>query len=553
MIEEREYTDDYYEERGYRGNQNIRPKGQKQEWTEWQIVEFIKCSKDPIYFIKNYVKIVHVDHGIIPFELWDFQEQMIDKVINNRFSIHLFPRQSGKSTTIASYMLHYVLFNANKLCAILANKADSAREILGRIQESYENLPFWLKMGVEDWNKGSFTLENGSKIIAAATSSSAIRGKSCNIILLDEYAFVPKNIADQFYRSVYPVISSGTTTKLIMVSTPFGMNHFYKIWNEATQNINGFAYHRVFWNQIPGRDAKWKEETIKKIGEEAFRQEFEGEFLGSAGTLISPEKLKSLSYRKPTFEDIEGLKMYAPPERGHHYFVLVDTSEGLGQDYHVITVVDITKYPYNQALVFRNPHLDPLLLPDVIFSLGTKYNEARVLIELNSMGQQVATILRDELEYENIMTVIPSGRLGQVLGGGHSSKVQHGVKMTKQVKRVGCQSLKTLIENDKLIINDFDTYSELTTFVRNKGSYEAESGSNDDTVMALVLLGWAVTQKYFKEDVEQELRKNINRDSLVNIDEMMLPFGFMDDGTDVSKDRKHYDYDVEFVSSSFFD
>jgi hypothetical protein len=327
-------------------------------------------------------------------------------------------------------MLHYVLFNSNKLCAILANKADSAREILGRIQESYENLPFWMKMGVEDWNKGSFTLENGSKIIAAATSSSAIRGKSCNIILLDEYAFVPKNIADQFYRSVFPVISSGTTTKIIMVSTPFGMNHFYKMWNEAVQGINGFVYHRVFWNQIPGRDEKWRKDTINKIGEEAFRQEFEGEFIGSAGTLIAPDVLKTLTYKKAFFEDAEGLKIYEVPQKDSRYIALVDTSEGLGQDYHVINIINISTYPYNQVAVYRNAVLDPMLLPDVIFSLVTKYNGAYVLAELNSMGQQTVNILKDDLEYENIMTVIPSGRLGQILGGGHSSKVQFGLKMS---------------------------------------------------------------------------------------------------------------------------
>lgn len=376
---------------------------------------------------------------------------------------------------------------------------------------------------------------------------------NCNIILLDEYAFVPKNIADQFYRSVYPVISSGTTTKLIMVSTPFGMNHFYKMWNEAVQGINGFAFHRVFWNQIPGRDDKWRVDTINKIGAESFRQEFEGEFIGSAGTLIAPDVLKSLTYIKPYYEDIDGLKIYVAPKPKRVYMLSVDTSEGLGLDSHAVNIIDITEYPYVQVCTFRNNMLDPMLLPDVVFSLATKYNNAYVIIELNSMGTDVAKVLKDELEYENMLYVVQSGRKGQVLTGGSSSKIQNGLKMTKQSKRVGCQSLKTLIENQKLIINDFDTYSELTTFVRAKDSYEAEAGANDDTVMSLVVFAWVVNQKYFKEEMEQDIRKNINRQTVLNIDENLLPFGVFDDGIEETHVRQRVDYDTEFVSSSFFD
>jgi hypothetical protein len=496
---------------------------------------------------------------VISFSSLGYEENMFDVTVEN--DNHRFYSNdvlSHNSTTVASYMLHYVLFNPNKLCAILANKVDSAIEILGRIQESYENLPFWLKMGVIDWNKKSVTFENGSRIIAAATSSSAIRGKSANLILLDEYAFVPKNIADQFYRSVFPVISSGTTTKLVVVSTPFGMNHFYKLWNEAVQGINGFVYHRVFWNQIPGRDEAWKKSTITKMGSiEAFKQEFEGEFIGSAGTLISGEKLKVLTYMPPIFEDPDGLKLYKPVSREAKYMLSVDTSEGLGLDFHSIQIINISEYPYEQVGVYRNPYLDPLLLPDIIFALANKFNEAYVIFELNSMGAQVAEILYSDLEYENILTVTSSGRKGQVLGGGFGGeRSQMGLKMSKASKRVGTSSLKTLIENDQLIINDFDTYSELTTFVRNKGSYEAEEGCNDDTVMSLVVFAWVITQKYFKEDMEQDIRMNINRSAVDHYDDKLVPFGIIDDGIDEeykTSQRTPLTYDTEFVSSSFFD
>lgn len=538
------------EERGYRGNQNIRPKGHKQQWTEEQIFEFVKCSKDPIYFIKTYVKIVHVDKGIIPFDLWDFQEEFLDILHENRRIIGLWARQQGKSTSIAAYMLHYVLFNPNKFCAILANKADSAREILGRIQLAYELLPFWLKQGVIDWNKGSFSLENGSKIVAAATSSSAIRGRSISFLLLDEFAFVPKNMADEFFRSVYPTISSGTESKIAIISTPYGMNHYYKLWTEAEKKKNDYVAHFADYRRVPGRDEAWRIETIRNIGEEAFRQEFECNFLGSAGTLISPQKLGSMTYMDPIFQDDDGLKIYYKPEKDHSYMLTVDVSEGLGQDYHSINVIDITEYPYQQVAVFRNQFLDTVLLPDVIYSLGEKYNEAYVLIEINSIGSTVADILFTDLEYENLMFCTMSGRLGQVLGGGNG-KAQFGMKMTKQSKRIGCSLLKTLIENDQLIINDYDTYSELTTFVRNKASYEAEVGANDDLVMGLVSFSWATGQQHFKEDMEQDIRDNINRKVVNDIEANLVPFGIIDDGT-MYRDPYDTFMNTEIVHGGFF-
>jgi hypothetical protein len=516
----------------YRGNKNLRKAGVQQEWTKEEIVEYARCSSDPIYFIKKYIKIVSLDDGVIPFELWDFQERLIDDIHNNRFVIGMWPRQSGKSTTIASYMLHYILFNANKTCAILANKASGAREILSRVQMAYELLPYWLKMGVDDdWNKGSMSLENGSRIVAAATSSSAIRGMTVNFVLLDEFAFVPFNMAEDFFRSVYPTISSGKSSKIIIISTPYGMNHFYKIWNEAKNDKNGYVPNRAFWNDVPNRDEEWKKETIRNIGEEAFNQEFDCEFMGSAGTLIDGAKLSVMTYQTPIKENNDGLRMYFEPEEDHSYIMTVDTSEGLDQDYHALSIFDISVTPYQQVLTFRSNSLNYLLLPDLIHSLGTKYNEAYVLLELNSMGNEVANLLYMDLEYENIMMVtMTGGRAGQVLGDGHKGRTQFGLKTTAQSKRVSCALLKTLIETDQLIVNDFNTYQEFTTFVRNKNSYEAEEGHNDDLVTTCRLFAWIIGQEYFKEEMEKDIRMNISRNQLSSIDDMMMPFGVYDDG-----------------------
>jgi hypothetical protein len=517
---------------GYRGNKNLRRSGIRQKWTKKQLLEYKKCFDDPVYFIKKYVKIVHVDKGIIPFELWDFQIKLIEDLHNNRFIAGLWPRQSGKSTTIAAYMLHFVLFNGNKKCAILANKAAGAREILGRIQMAYELLPFWMKMGILDWNKGNLNLENGSSIIAAATSSSAIRGTSLSFLLLDEFAFVPKNMAEDFFRSVYPTISSGKDSKIAIISTPFGMNHYYKMWNEAVSGTNGYVANRALWSNVPGRDKAWKALTIKNIGEEAFNQEFECEFLGSSGTLISTSKLQSMPYMTPIFQDNDGFKMYYPPEPGRSYLMTVDTAEGLGLDSHGISVFDVTETPYQQVATYKNSFLDPLLLPDMALTIAEKYNRAFVLVELNHLGPEVANTLYMDLEYENMMFTTMNGRNGQVLGGGFSGKTQFGLKTTSQSKRISCSLTKTLIENDQLIINDFDTYSEFTTFIRSKNSYNAEEGCNDDMVTTVRLFAWITGQRYFKEEMEQDLRTNLNRQSIDRMEEMLVPFGIIDDGLD---------------------
>lgn len=526
----------YNNETAFRGNTNLKAVGEQIQWTPAMVKEYQKCINDPIYFIKKHVKIVHVDKGIVPFDLYDFQEEIVETVHKNRFVVGLLPRQQGKSSTIAAYFLHFLLFNENKTAAILANKASGAREILSRVQLAYELLPKFLQQGIVEWNKGSIVLENGSRIIASATSSSAIRGMSLSAILLDEYAFVPKNIADEFLRSVYPAISSGKETKIIAISTPYGLNHFYKLWKDSQENRNGYVPVTAHWSQLPGRDEKWKQETIGNIGEEAFSQEYEVEFQGSSNTLISISVLKSLTFSNPI--KIQGsYKQYYKPIRGNHYVATVDTSHGLGMDYSAISVFDITTIPYRQVAVFKDNHIDPLFFPDIIFQICNDYNEADVLMELNEIGMQVACILRDDLMYENILSTIVSGVKGQHIGAGFSGKSQPGVKTTKKVKRIGCSNLKSMIEKDILIIEDFDTVAELSTFSRSKSSYEAEEGYHDDMIATLFLFAWLCLEPYFKDLTDQDVREKLNSIMRKQIEDDVLPFGFINGDTYEDEDN----------------
>jgi hypothetical protein len=475
------------------------------------------------------MKIVNVDKGLVPFDMWNFQEDMVKTFHENRFSICKMPRQVGKTTTSAGYMLWCVLFQENFNIAILANKGSLAREILGRIQYAYEYLPLWLQQGIKVWNKGNIELENGSKINAYATSAAGVRGGSYNLIFLDEFAFVPKNMADDFFTSTYPVISSGKTTKVIIVSTPFGLNHFYKMWVDASEGRSTYKPLEIHWSMVPGRDEAWKEETIRNTSEEQFRQEFETEFIGSSATLVSGTKLRSLAFRNPV-ESEEGLDIYDKPKPGRLYICTVDCAEGVGLDYQTITVIDVTEVPYRQVAKYRNNKLPLLFFPTIIYSLANRYNEAFVLIETNNVGQQVVDILHYDLEYENVYKIDHHHIKGQTISGGFRKASSFGIKTTKTVKKIGCANLKTLIESDKLLIVDFDTIAELNTFVRVRDTYMAEEGNNDDLAMGLVLFAWLTAQSYFKDSTNVDIRKVLLQEENMLGEEELTPVGFIDDG-----------------------
>ena len=532
----------------YRDNPLLKKAGVQVQYTQEQVDEYIKCKNDPIYFAKNYIKIVNVDEGLIKFKMWDFQEQMLQLFQNNRFVITKCPRQVGKTTTTVAYLLHATIFEDNQNCAVLANKGSLARDILAKYQLAYENLPTWLQQGVVTWNKGNVELENGSKIIAASTSSSAIRGGSFNIVFLDEFAFVPNNIANDFFNSVYPVISSGKKTKIIIVSTPNGMNLFYKLWMDAQNKKNNYVSFEIHWSMVPGRDAAWREETIRNTSERQFAQEFETEFLGSTNTLISGTKLQQLAYNEPIITH-DLMRIYEHPIKedednnlkDHLYAIVVDVSEGRNLDCSAFSIIDISQTPYKQVAIYNSSAISPILFPTVIYNAAKLYNDAYILIEINN-NPQIADVIHQDFEYENLLKVYTGNKKPQQLSAGFARGVQMGLKMSPQVKKIGCANLKTLIESDKLLISDFDTYSQLTTFVADKNSFAAEEGTNDDLVMGLVIFAWLSTQKYFKEIVNHDLRKQIQLENMNQLDEELLPPPIMNDGLD--NDFDVWDNDV---------
>ena len=514
----------------YLGNPNLKKANVTQEWTKQEVEEYAKCMKDPLYFIQEYIKIVSLDEGLVPFKLYDFQKEMVGTFHNNRFTICKLPRQSGKSTTIIAYLLHYVLFNPSVNVAILANKAATARDLLGRLQLAYEHLPGWLQQGVMSWNKGSLELENGSKILASSTSASAVRGGSYNIIFLDEFAYVPSNVAEQFFSSVYPTISSGKTTKVMIVSTPHGMNMFYKLWSDAENERNSYIPIEVHWSEVPGRDDAWKAETIKNTSESQFNTEFECEFLGSIDTLISPTKLRVLAYKSP-IQSNAGLELYDKPKEGHTYVLTADVSRGTSNDYSAFLVFDVTEMPFRIVAKFRDNEIKPMLFPAKIYDVARAYNQAFVLIEVNDIGEQVATAMQFDLEYDNLIMASMRGRAGQVLGGGFSGgRAQLGVRTTKAVKRIGCSNLKQLIEDDKLIIEDLEIISELSTFIVKGSSFEADDGCTDDLVACMFIFAWATDQTYFKELTDMDIRSTMMREQQDALEQDMAPFGFVVNG-----------------------
>lgn len=530
----------------YNANPQLKSAGVPIEYTQDQLQEYAKCKRDPIYFIKTYVKIISLDHGLVPFTLYDYQVRFIESMHNNRRCIGMFPRQHGKTTTVAAYLAWYLIFNDAKTVAILANKAAAAREIMSRLQLMVENLPKWLQQGVVEWNKGSIAFENDSKAFTAATSSSGIRGKSVNFLYVDEAAIIPNTVADEFFTATYPTISAGKTTKIVLTSTPLGLNHFWKFWAEAEAGTNGFIPVRVEYTEHPEHDEKWANEQLQLLGELKYRQEVLMDFLGSAATLIRPDAIQKMAVLKPIY-DKDGMTIYFPPEKGRlkegsenewevkpaSYVITVDTASGVGGDASSFSIIRVDQLPYVQVARYANNKISPLLYPNVIHKLALEYNEAWVLIEINK-SEQVPYILHHELEYENIIYVRRDSK-GQVVSAGFSGqgKTQFGVMTDKKTKRMGCTMFKTLVEEGKLAIHDPLTISEISTFIEdNKGSYSADDGYHDDTVMTLVLFGWLTGNAYFKELTDVDIRTNIYKLRMDSIEQEVLPVGFRVDGNE---------------------
>jgi hypothetical protein len=532
--------------KGYNNNPNLPKEDYRHAFTQAEIDEFVKCANDPVYFAITYMRIINVDHGLMPFRMWDFQQDMLRTFHENRFSICKLPRQVGKTTTSVAFLLHYILFNENVNIAILANKSATAREIMGRLQLAFEYLPRFLQQGVKEWNKGSIELANGSRAVADSTSGSSVRGRSFNVIFLDEFAFVPNNIAEAFFMSTYPTISSGKTTKVIIVSTPNGLNLFYRMWTEAIEKRSDYMPIEIHWSMVPGRDEEWKEQTIRNTSPDQFRQEFECEFIGSTNTLIHPVKLRSLVWHHPIRKD-GFLDIYKDPEPGRTYTMTVDVAEGQNLDYSTFSVIDVTEIPYRLVAKYRNNKISPFLFPTVIVQTAKIYNDAFVLVEINSIGLQVSDIIHFELAYENLIKIEMKGKQGQQQTPGFKKKIAYGLKTSNQSKMIGCTNLKTLIESDKLIINDADMITELTTFSADKKTFKAEEGNNDDLAMTLVHFGWLTAQRYFKENINNDIRQVLQKEQFDLMDTDITPLPIIDDGV------TNPDYEVDEFGNVWFE
>ena len=526
---------------GYNGNSSLKRIGIDFSYSEEQVLEIAKCVKDPIYFIDNYCYIVTLDHGIQPFKLYDCQKTKIKLIHDNRKVILMEGRQQGKTTSAAAYILWYTLFQDNKSVAVLANKSATAREIMSRYQLMFEYLPPWMQQGIKTWNKGDIELEYGSIVFTSATTAAGIRGKSVNLLYIDEAAIIPNTVADAFFTAVYPVISAGQTTKILITSTPLGYNHFWKFWNDAINKNNDFVPMYIPYWEIPGRDEKWALEQKRQLGDLKYNQEVLCKFLGSSLTLINSDTIEYMT-TCPTVYSKDGLDLYEYPINGqrdedeklvtkpHTYVIVADTAKGVGGDYSAFVIVDITEVPYKLVGKFRDNKIAPMLYPTVIHKIAKDYNNAYVLIEVNS-SEQVAHIMHNELEYDNIIFVNRDTKKGQVVSGGFGGgKTQLGVQTDKRVKRIGCFTFKALVEEKKLLIMDADTISEISTFIQVRDSYAADDGYHDDLVMPLVLFSWLTTNSYFKELNNVNIREAMYQDRIKQIEEDVIPFGFIQNG-----------------------
>jgi hypothetical protein len=534
----------------YLGNSRLKQIGYNIDYAPEQILEIQRCSEDPIYFIETYCKIVSLDHGLVPFKLYECQKRKVKTILENRKVILMEGRQQGKTITSAACILWYTLFSDNKTVAILANKAAAAREVMSRYQGMYENLPIWIQQGIREWNKGSIELENGSKVFTAATAASGIRGKSVNWLYIDEAAIIPNNVAEEFFTSTYPTIMAGETTKVLLSSTPLGYNHFWKFWNDSEQGINDFVNLFIPYTEIPGRDERWAAEQKGILGDVKFAQEVLCSFLGSSYTLLDADTLSKMSPRQAIYSR-EGLDVLEEPIRaikddagkitqaGHVYAIVVDTSRGVEGDYSAFVVIDISANPYTVVAKYRDNKIAPLLYPTMIYNVAKMYNNAWTLVEINDNGQQIADILHHELEYEQILYV-NRGKNGQVVSGGFGGgSSANGVRTDKKIKRVGCSQLKTLIETQRMVVFDRDIISEFSTFIESKGSYAADEGYHDDLVMPLVLFGWLTTNPYFKELTDVNLRETIFETQINRIEEELTPFGFIEDGRENTEPEQY--------------
>ena len=504
---------------GYLGNNLIKRAGVETQYTEEQLIEYQKCSSDPCHFIENYCQIISLDEGLVPFKLRGYQDKLINHFNDNRFSVILAARQSGKSITSCAYLLWYLLFTPEVTTAILANKGAIAREMVSRIVTMLETVPFFLQPGVKILNKGNIEFGNDSKLVAAATSSSSIRGMSINMLYLDEFAFVED--AETFYTATYPVVTSGKDSKVIITSTANGVgNMFHKIYESAVHGQSEYRSFTIGWKDVPGRDEEWKKQTIANTSEAQFEQEYGNSFLGTGNTLINADTLLGMRALDGEWKK-DGLTVYESPKEDHNYVVTVDVSQGRGFDYSTFSIFDVSQRPFKQVCTYRDNMISPMLFPDLINKYCSRYNEALVIIENNAEGSMVATQLHYDIEYPNVF----------VQGMTHAKDI--GITMSRKIKRVGCSTLKELLEENRLSVVDRATITELMTFVNKGSSFEADKGYHDDMVMNCVLFSWFVTTEFFTHLTDTAVKDLLYAEQQKMIEDDMLPAGVFGDQGEV--------------------
>jgi len=512
---------------GYLGNNLIKRAGVETKYTKDQIEEYQRCSQDPTHFIEKYTQIISLDEGLVPFKLRGYQEKLINHFNDNRFSVVLAARQSGKSITSCAYLLWYLLFTPEVTVAILANKGAIAREMVARIVTMLETVPFFLQPGVKILNKGNIEFGNDSKLVAAATSSSSIRGMSINMLYLDEFAFVED--AETFYTATYPVVTSGKDSKVIITSTANGVgNMFHKIYESAVHGNSEYNSFLINWFDVPGRDEEWKKQTIANTSDAQFEQEYGNSFLGTGNTLINADTLLGMRAIDPDWKK-EGVSVYQRPIAGHTYITTVDVSQGRGIDYSTFSIFDVTSKPFKQVCTFRDNMISPMLFPDLINKYCRPYNESLVIIENNAEGSMVATQLHYDIEYPNVFVQ------------GMTKATDIGITMSRKIKRVGCSTLKELMEENRMTVCDRPTITEMMTFVNKGNSFEADRGYHDDMVMNCVLFSWFVTTDYFTNLTDTAVKDLLYAEQQKMIEDDMLPAGIFglqeeEEGSFVDKD-----------------
>lgn len=483
------------------------------ELTLDQEIEYMKCSMDSVYFAKNYYKITSIDKGFMLFEPFEYQEELLEAFSEHRFVIDMQCRQSGKTTCVGAFLLWYMTFHEHKEIFVLANKEKQAIEILTRVRKALLDMPFFLSPGVVKYGSTEVEFDNGSKIVAYATSSDSIRGRAAALLYIDEVAFIENDM--DFWESTFPAVSQSETSKVIMTSTPKGQRGlFYKTWMEAEPDEDGMdnGFHRVLvsWERVPTyvKDPMWSQKQIKKLGEARFKQEFGCSFKGSVGSLVSSTTIENMVSKSPKIEMDEWTKIYHKYIQGNKYIAVADVGGGVGIDYSVCRVMDVTTYPYKTAALYRNNEISPMLFPHVIVSMCEAYGECYVLPEINNdMGGQAITVLYYDLEYEYVLKTGSDKQKGTGTKiGGKGAKP--GLRTNMRTRSVGCSNMKSMIENNLILVDDLETIYELGNFIAVGDRYEADSGCHDDCVMTLVIFAWLAKQAWFID----EFSRNVSND-----------------------------------------